>query len=218
MKRILLVIAILGSMLATGMQAQKMAIGPSLLWKGGVNSGDIPEGSKTGVNINLIPDVAATFRILLNRDETIGFTADLGYAQYTYRMRPESESVANDDNTLIFKHTYFNIAPMFYISGFQIGASFGFPLANHVVRVSGASDADLNPSQQTSPSIELRIAGMIPVFRDKTGSVNVLIHGGYMLNNIGLVSTSQATGLPVSFDPKAASFGLGVNYLFNLGD
>ncbi|MBS1561933.1 MAG: hypothetical protein JSS89_10035 [Bacteroidetes bacterium] len=215
MKRTLLVVAILGSMLATGMQAQKMAIGPSLLWKGGVNTGNIPTGLKTGANINLIPDIAATFRILLNRDESIGFTADLGYAQYTYRMRPESESIANDDNTTISKHTFFNIAPMFYISGFQIGASFGFPLAYHMVRVSGASDADLT-TKQTSPNIELRIGGMIPVFRDKTGSVNVLVQGGYMLT--GLIDASEFSGTSDEFNPKAASFGIGVNYLFNLSN
>lgn len=215
MKRTLLVVAILGSMLATGMQAQKMAIGPSLLWKGGVNAGNIPTGFKTGANINLIPDVAATFRILLNKDESIGFTADAGYAQYTYRTRPESESVANDDNTIISKHTFFNIAPMFYISGFQIGASFGFPLAYHAVRVSGASDAEFT-TKQTSPNVELRIGGMIPVFRDKTGSVNILIHGGYMLT--GLIDSSELSTAEAEFNPKAASFGIGVNYLFNLGD
>jgi hypothetical protein len=215
MKRTLLVVAILGSMLATGMQAQKMAIGPSLLWKAGVNAGNVEPGLKTGVNINLIPDIAATFRILLNKDESIGFTADAGYAQYTYRTRPESESVANDDNTFILKHTFFNIAPMFYISGFQIGASFGFPLAYHAVRASGASDADI-ATKQTSPNIELRIAGMIPVFRDKTGSVNVLVHGGYMLT--GLIDKDFYMGTSDEFNPKAASFGIGVNYLFNLGD
>lgn len=213
MKRTLLLIAILGSVVTTGVQAQKFAIGPSLLWKAGVNSGNIPDGSKTGVNFNAIPDLAATFRILLNKSESIGFTLDAGYAQYTYRMRPESESIANDDNTIISKHTFFNLAPMFYLSGFQIGASFGFPLGYNMVRVSGASDMTIE-TKQTSPNVELRIAGMIPVFRDKTGSVNILIHGGYMLT--GVVDKSEFGIGSDQYNPKVASFGLGVNYLFNL--
>jgi len=211
MKRTVLVVAMLGLMLVVGMQAQKMAIGPSLLWKGGVNVGNIPTGAKTAVNFNPIPDIAATFRMLLNTEESVGFTADLGYAQYTYRMRPESEAIANDNNTFIYKHSFFNIAPSFFLSGFQIGASFGFPLAYSIMNVSGTTEADIT-AKQTSPNIEVRIGGMIPVFRNKTGSVNFLVHGGYMLTGLMDLGTTD------EFNPKAASFGIGVNYLFNLGD
>lgn len=215
MKRTLLVVALLGLMLVSGMQAQKMAIGPNLLWKGGVNVGNIPTGAKTEVNINPIPDFAATFRMLLNTDESVGFTADLGFAQYTYRMRPESEALANDDNTFIYKRSYLNIAPMLFLSGFQIGASFGFPLAYNLANVRGTTEADIT-SKQTSPSVEVRIGGMFPVFRNKTGSVNFLVHAGYMLT--GMNDTSELSTSDATTNPKTASFGLGVNYLFNLGD
>lgn len=215
MKRTLLVVALLGLLLATGVQAQKMAIGPSILWKGGVNVGNIPTGAKTGVNINPIPDFAATFRMLLNTDESVGFTADLGYAQYTFRMRPESEALANDNNTFIYKRSYLNIAPMLFLSGFQIGASFGFPLSYSLMNVSGSTEADIT-SKQTSPTIEVRIGGMIPVLRNKSGRLNFLVHAGYMLT--GMNDTSGLSTSETTYNPKTASFGLGVNYLFNLGD
>lgn len=213
MKRIVLVIAALGVVASVGASAQNMSIGPSLLWKGGLNAGNIPEGTKTAVNINLIPDVAATFRILLNRDRTLGFTLDAGYAQYTYRMRPENEQLVTDQNTIIYKHTFFNLAPMFYFAGFQVGASFGFPLAYNMRRADGSSQADLTTTQ-TSPNVELRLAGMIPVFRDKTGQVNVLIHGGYMLT--GVIDKSNFSAGNDTYNPKVVSFGFGVNYLFTI--
>jgi len=218
MKQALIVLAVLVAVAAPAeAQMKQIYLGPSLLFKGGTNAGNIPEGQKTGFNFHALPDLGVTFKYMFSKNSAAGAVLDLEYASYSFRMRPESESVATDDNTFVFRPSYFSIAPSLYLSGVTIGAAFGFPMAYSVNTVSGVDYSSIAGSKDnlTSPSIELRLGGMITVLESDLGQLNVLIRGGYMVT--GLYNKDYFEGGSDEFNPKLVSGGIGLNYLFDLG-
>ncbi|MCO6466697.1 MAG: hypothetical protein J5I53_08785 [Bradyrhizobiaceae bacterium] len=205
------VLALMATCLVAGASAQKVFLGPTLLFKAGVNGGNIPEGQKTAMNFNGAPDISANLLWLFNKDANIGLIADLAYNTVSYRMRPESEALATDDNTIIIKPSYFTIAPSIYFSGFTLGVGFGFPTAISVATVSGASMSS-NTDNMQSPAIDVRVGGMIPVLEHSTGRLSALIHFAYSLTGIN----KSITGVDDTYNPKVISGGLGLAYHFNL--
>ncbi len=218
MKQALIVLAVLVAVAAPAeAQMKQIYLGPSLLFKGGTNAGNIQEGAKTGFNFHAIPDLGVTFKFMFSKSSGAGAILDLEYATYSFRMRPESESAATDENTFIFKPSYFSIAPSLYLSGVTIGAAFGFPMAYNVSNVAGTDLSSIagTTDNLSSPSIELRLGGMITVLESDLGQLNVLIRGGYMVT--GLYNKDYFDGGSDEFNPKMVSGGLGLNYLFDLG-
>ena len=164
MKKALLLLAILAAVATTAeAQRKQIYLGPSLLFKGGVNAGNIPEGTKTGFDFHAMPDIGVTFKYMFSKTSAMGATLDLEYATQSFRMRPESEAAANDNNTIIYQPSYFSIAPNVFLSGVTLGAAFGFPTAFSVTNVAGDDFGDLGGTSDnlTSPSIEIRLGGMI---------------------------------------------------------
>lgn len=216
MKKVLILLAVLAAV-ATNAEAQRkqMYLGPSLLFKAGVNAGSIPEGQKTAVDFHFLPDLGITFKYMFSKNSAVGAVLDVEYATYSFRMRPENESTVTDDNTVVYQPSYFSIAPNLYLSGVMIGASFGFPTALSVSTVSG-NDINISSDNLNSPSIELRLGGMIKAMESDGGELNILIRGGY--NVSGLYSAESFNGGSDEFNPVLASFGIGVNYLFDLAD
>ena len=220
MKKVLVfVFVLIGFSTAGHAQLQQYYLGPTLLFKGGVNAANIPDGLKTEANFNVIPDFGITFRWMFDKNSAIGLLFNAEYATYSFKMRPESESFANDNNTFIFKPSYFSFAPGIYFSGVTFNVAFGFPASYTVATVAGDDgtgtwspvSSDLN-----SPSIELQLGGMITVWETDTGELNILLRGGYMVN--GMYKTDAPT-LDNIFDgnnPAVASAGIGLNYLFDL--
>lgn len=194
------------------LMAQKVLLGPSLVVKGGVNAGNIPEGQKTAFNFHGGPDFSANILYLFNKDMNIGIMGDIGYSTYSYRMRPESESIANDDNTSVIKPSYVVLAPSFFMGGFTIGVALGFPSSYSVSNVSGKIKSDLPTDNLKSPMIELRIGGMIPLYDFVGGRISIIPQVGYMVS--GMVK--EVAGFDSTYDPKIISGGLGVSYHFNL--
>jgi hypothetical protein len=183
-----------------------MSIGPFIAPKVCVNTADIPQGFKTGMSFNGIPDFGATFYVPFSPTSTIGATADVGYSTYSILTKPESN--ANDDNTFIEKVNYFSIAPNINFSGFMLGFNIGIPMGYSVSNVSGS----INPATTTdnlATIVDIRIGGMIPLMNDATGRLNFIVFGGYML-------TGMSSNDNTSANPKAASLMLGLNYLFAL--
>jgi len=216
MKKVLILLAVLVAV-ATNVEAQRkqLYLGPSLLFKAGVNAGNIPESQKTAVNFHFLPDIGLTFKYMFSKSSAVGAVLDVEYATYSFRMRPENESTVTDDNTIITQPSYFSIAPNLYLSGVTIGAAFGFPTALSMSTVSG-NDFDVSSDNLNSPSIELRIGGMIKAMESDGGELNIVIRGGY--NVTGLYSAEAFNGGSDEFNPKLASGGIGVNYLFDLAD
>ncbi len=199
-------------MLASSVSAQKVFLGPTLLFKGGVNVGNIPEGQKTAFDFHAMPDITGNVLWLFNKGASLGLMGDVGIATYSFRMRPENENLADDDNTFVFKPSYFIVAPSFFFSGFTLGVAFGFPSNIDVRNVSGNQIVTSTESSDLNTLIELRAGGMIPVWDHDTGRLSVIVHAGYGLTGLYkdevLFNTEE--------NPKILSGGLGVAYHFNL--
>lgn len=196
---------------ALGAQAQKVFLGPTLLFKGGVNAGNIPEGQKTAMNINSMPDISANVLWLFNKGANLGIIGDIAYSSVSFRMRPESESVANDNNTSIINPTYLTISPGLYLSSFTLGLGISLPMGMNVSTVSG-TELSTSTDNLQSPLLDVRIGGMVPVFEHETGRLSVLVHFAYAISGLN----KSITGVDDTYNPKVMSGGLGLAYHFNL--
>lgn len=208
MHRFLTVFAITLVVGASCASAQFLSIGPTLIFKAGVNAGNIPDGEKTGMNINVVPDFAVTGLLRFAKSSDMGATLDLGYTTYTYRMRPESEALASDRNTFVHSAPHFTIAPGLYFSGFQLGVAFGFPGDPSAESVDGSVKVSGSADNSASPAIEVRVGGMVALWKHDDGVLNAVVHGSYLVTGL-----EKDGG---NFNPTPASFGIGINYLFKL--
>lgn len=181
-----------------------LSLGPYMALKAGVNAASIPEGYKTGVAVSGLPDFGATLYVPLGRDNRLGFLADLGYSTYAYGER----GVVGESEGDLYKlqTSYITLAPSMYISSFTIGFTFGLPVATARITDDNTFDGE---TDNVATLVEIQLGGMIPVMENRDGRLNILLRAGYMLT--GIVSESSS-----EYNPKAATFGLGVNYLFNL--
>lgn len=188
--------------------AQFLSVGPTMVFKGGVNAGNIPEGQKTGTNISVVPDFSATGLVRFAKESDMGATFDIGYSTYTYRMRPESEAASNDNNTFVHSISAVTITPGLYFAGFQLGAAFVFPSSYSVESLSGLTVPGTTTNGMNSPAVEIRVGGLIPLWKHEDGVLNAVLHGGYM------VTGQNSNG--GTYNPTPASFGIGLNYFFTV--
>jgi hypothetical protein len=221
MKKFLVLFAVLAMVITIGTaQRQRYYLGPNLLFKGGVNAGSIPEGLKTGANFNGIPDFGLTFRFMFDKNSALGLLLDAQYATYSFRMRPESESFANDNNTFVFKPSYFTIAPGLYFSGVTFNVAIGFPAGNSLATVAGTDGTGsyvANVDDLNGPAIELQLGGMIAAWKTDMGVLSVLIKGGYMVTGMYKEEAPIYKNIFAGNNPAIASASIGLNYLFDLG-
>ncbi|HZV11667.1 MAG TPA: hypothetical protein VFA55_00510 [Candidatus Kapabacteria bacterium] len=182
-----------------------MAVGPFITLKGGVNTGTIPNGTKTDFALNSIPDFGATAYFPFSDSSNIGVAVDLGYSTYGIRSKPNTGAV--DSNTFDSSYSYLTLSPSLNANVFTLGFNFGIPLAASAKNLSGNQNRNLNTSL-LSMLVELRVGAMIPLMNDATGRLDLIVQGGYMLSGMYSSSTSS--------NPKAASIALGLNYLFSL--
>lgn len=207
MKKVWRVLPLLLLLVVGAVHAQTnypLSIGPYLSLKAGVNAASIPEGSKTGIGLSGLPDFGATLYVPLGADNRVGFLADLGYSTYAYGERLVIGDVEGD----LYKQqvSYVTLAPSIYLSSFTVGFTFGIPVAASTVFDNATVDGE---TDNISTLVEVQLGGMIPVMANADGRLNILLRAGYMIT--GIISESSS-----EYNPKAATFGLGVNYLFNL--
>ncbi|MBK9247685.1 MAG: hypothetical protein IPM69_06115 [Ignavibacteria bacterium] len=209
MKRLVLLFAIAIFSLSN-VEAQNtfpMGIGPFVAVKACINTASIMNGTKTGMTINGMPDLGATFYLPFSAQSTVGATLDLGYSTYSIKSKPESG--ANDDNTFVSSGNYFSIAPNINFSGFMLGMNVGIPVGTSVSNLSGTLEATSSTTDGMATIIDFRLGGMIPLMHDATGRLNFIVMGGYMVTGMDSDDTSE-------FNPKAASLMIGFNYLFSI--
>ena len=227
MKKVLIVMAALvllgGSAHA---QLRQYYLGPSVVFKGGVNAASIPEGYKTSANFNGIPDIGITFKWMFDKNSSIGLLVDAEYATYSFRMRNENEELANDNTTIVYKPQYITFAPGIYFSGVTVNLAVGLPTGINVQTVAGDvpnTKFIFTSQDMNTPNIEIRVGGQIPVLDSETGHMNIVIRGGYMLSGVlkseyfGNSGSGNEHFPSSSFNPNVASLGIGINYLFDMG-
>lgn len=190
-----------------------MSLGPSALYKAGVSAVNTPKGRKNGVGFNGVPDFGASFYLPMSTTSNLGLDMEMGYSSYSYILKS-----AHNDDEFQFNHSYFTINPNFYFGGFLLGFSFGLPIS------SDYDGTEVKTSTQNT-FIEVKIGGMIPIFKDETGELNFVIMGGYALTPMysdyvkndplnGILPTDEL--IHDKHNPRIASLGMGFNFLFNL--
>ncbi len=217
MLRSLYAAALCASVLTTTtLTAGDLSVGATVVAKAGINT-NVPDGTKTDVNFNSLPDINASILYLFSNGSNTGINLDLGYDTYSFKMRPENDAVSNDLTTSISTYHNFSIAPSLYLGGFQLGFAYGIPMGYSEISVDGTRD---NTSRiettigKPSSTFELRIGAVIPVVRGKSSSLNLNIRGGYMLTNMH----SGGVIVDDDFIPRAASIGAGLSYYFTVAD
>jgi hypothetical protein len=180
-------------------------VGPFVLFKGGVNSSEVPEGIKNGVAFIPMPDIGVTGYIPFTDDAKTGLAVDLAYCTYGYELKATFKE--DEPSTLTFN--YLTFGPSFHVSGFLVGFNFGIPLGGNIEAFNG-SESDIN-SEDLATMVELRLGAMIPLVESQTGRLNLLLMGGYFL-------TGQYKEDNSGFNTHPASLGLGLNYIFNVSN
>jgi hypothetical protein len=201
---------------AATMSAGDLSVGATVIAKAGINT-VVPDGVKTDLNFNDLPDINASVLYLFSNGSNTGINLDLGYDSYTFKMRPESDALSNDLTTSTSTYRNFSIAPSLFLGGFQLGVAYGIPMSYSEISVDGTRN---NTSAiealigKPSSTIELRVGAVIPVMRGKSSSLNFNIRAGYMLS--GMHSNGPITD--DDYIPKTASLGAGISYYFTVAE
>lgn len=171
--------------------------------KAGVNTLDSPEGIKNGMSINGMPDIGLQVYVPFGGESNIGATLDMAYLAYSYKFKVyKNESVNWTDNI-----SYFSISPNFHLSGFILGFNFGFPISAE----SGTSNYFFNTANMNT-WIDVHFGGLIPVYKDNFGRVNLYIQGEYALSE---VFTNKVDYNSIPFNIQPAALKIGISYIFN---
>jgi len=134
-----------------------------------------------------------------------GIAADLAYSTYAYDMK-NTTGIEYVSTTQI---SYFTLSPNIFIYGFTAGLNFGIPLSG--TTKSSITEVDIK-TEDLSIFVEFRVGGMIPLYYDDFGRVNLIIQLGYFLTE----QSKEDYSFSYNFHP--ASGAIGVSYLFNLSD
>lgn len=196
--------------------AQEMSIGPNIFYKAGVSAVETPKDRKNGVAPSEYPDFKLVFHYPFNDKKSIGITTDIGLSNFSYLM------VAYETNDKVtVNHSYFTINPNLNFGGFLLGLEVGIPISSNF------DGKEIKTSIQKITA-DVTIGGMIPIFTDDIGVLNLIIFGTYnftgvykdfvkddpmQLSGVCPVCPSK---LNASNNPRPASLGLGFSFLFNL--
>jgi hypothetical protein len=209
MKKLVAVLPFLVLLAAQNMFAANypIGIGPFLMLKAGTNAASIPEGYKTGVVLNGLPDFGVSAYFPVSKTSAVGAVVDLGYSTYAFGER----RVIGDEEGDLYKYqfSYLTLSPSLYLSSFLIGLDVGIPMSGALI--TDDDDFEVN-TDNIATMLEVHIGGMIPVVENRDGRLNILLRGGYMLTGVfdNLDDSSD------KYNPKAATLGFGLNYYFNL--
>lgn len=212
----LLFIATIFMLSATQVLPQGMSLGPNIFYKAGISAVDTPSGRKNGVAPSEYPDLKLVFHYPFNEKQSIGITTDIGLSNFSYVM----ESYETKHKTTV-NHSYFTINPNMNFGGFLLGLQVGIPISSNY------DGKEIKTSTQKITA-DVTIGGMIPVFKDKIGVLNIIVFGSYnftgvykdFVNDDPMQAPNACpvcpNGLSESNNPRPASLGLGFNFLFNL--
>jgi hypothetical protein len=181
------------------------SLGPFITLKGGVNATSVPNGIKNGFTINGLPDFGASGYIPLTDKSQFGIAGDLAYTTYAYDLKD-----FNGNNPQTVQISYLTLNPNLFVYGFTLGLDFGLPLSGTIK--SSSTNTNINTSN-LSAFVEFKLGGIIPLYYDDFGRVNLIVQFGYFLT--GQYSQNNPFGGD-TYNPHPASGSVGVSYLFNL--
>ncbi|MCS6965723.1 MAG: hypothetical protein NZ473_03005 [Candidatus Kapabacteria bacterium] len=225
MKRLLLLEAGLLLVLAPVVSAQfiyRFAAGAGVHPKFGINAGEIPSGTKTGVAFTGIPDIWAQGILPLDRYGEICVGLDIGYSSHAFITKPGDADTTHEGNTFTQHYRYLGIAPTFYLNVLGLGVNVGIPLGGTLRNQKGDVEKDVSTSDMGA-SIELRLGISAPLIKDpKGGRLNFQLFASYGLTKLPaksyeLVRLGPTPPVSDRYSPKIAALAVGLSYHFFFG-
>lgn len=220
---------------ASAAEPNVTGIGLHMRAKIGFNTASMPDGSKTFISFNGIPDFGATFYLPYPKKNNIAMLIEAGYLTNSYGEKAAASTVSGvafPEIDAVVKLNYIAIAPTFAIGIFNIGMEVGLPVGGSINIPSfqaSLGGQPLAPTQDTSLSIDsdamtllvgLRMGFTIPLIRNEDGRLNFVVVASYALSGAqdNFDRATDKNGRPLSddYNPKPASLSIGVSYLFSL--
>ncbi|MES2767364.1 MAG: outer membrane beta-barrel protein [Bacteroidota bacterium] len=214
-------------------------IGPYIAGKGSIPIA-VAESRLMAPGFN--PDFGVTALFPFGKGSSMGVGVDLGYTGYTYTTKPLISNDTTDAiNTIKEKYNYITFAPYLNLGGFTLGLNFGFPSSatftdDNDSTVSMVRDTntifpkEIDATQYLKTLMEVRVGGMIPVFSNDMGRLNINLQAGYVFSGLytdhkNYVGAYEGTSLDPNnnkkpkeeLNPTPVTLSLGLSYLFNLG-
>lgn len=217
--RILVVCALALCVIRTS--AVELSLGPTIGYRGSINAANPGTGFVSGFALGDRPDLGLSSRFLFDQNIGIGFMVELEMSGYSYVSKLFDLSATTDSNTYMTRHRYTTFAPSLYIGGFQVGVGLMYSTGEETKSL--AKEKTYSPGTQSTLAYELRVGGMIPVYKSDLGDLNLIVRASYMLDPhySSSVFVHPDRILPdgkpaVESNPQSASFSIGVNYMFSL--
>lgn len=190
---------------------QSMSLGPYIGTKISVNTTQhekSPDDRTQKLTLNRIPDFGAIFYLPLSHKNAIASSLDLGYSTYS-----DQYNGVNNDDSFVGEYNYFIINPNFIYSNFILGLNIGIPIRWSIRNLSNTFVITSTTGEDMVTNAEVRLGGIIPLFQNELGTLNLTILGGYMLRQVEI---DPLSGAYYNRSPRMASLMIGINYLFTL--
>ena len=126
----------------------------------------------------------------LNKSKDVIALLEVGYANYAFREDGEKSFIVYPEYHTVYFNTI-NISPQICLKGFTAGFDLGFFFPPDLINVSPSSQYDYNPplyggnKLKSSILLNLKLGGIIPIYKTKKGTLNVLIKATTSLSYIG---------------------------------
>lgn len=200
----------------------RFAAGAGIHPKFGINAGELPTGTKTGVAFTGIPDIWAQGILPLDRYGEIALGLDLGYTTHAFITKPGDADTTTENNTFTQHYRYLGIAPTFYLNVLGLGLNIGIPLGGTLRNRSGTVEKDVSTSDM-GVLVELRLGISAPLVKDpKSGRLNFQLFASYGLSKLPaksyeLIKLGPQPPVEERYAPRIAAVAVGLSYHFFFG-
>ncbi|MBI5325150.1 MAG: hypothetical protein HZB41_07765 [Ignavibacteriae bacterium] len=188
-------------------------LGPFISHKAGINLSEIYPGEKKIIRINSIPDFGVTFFYLFSKEpRNTGLIAELGLSTYSFE-----HSMPFDKSKYMSSQTScITLYIGCYFWGLSLGPTFGVPISRKVE----ASDANLIISQEIRSFFQgFNLSYFITLLEKNKVKLNLFANVHINITKLGWYTENDTTvGYESHYPASILSFGIGLNYLFKLGN
>ncbi len=217
----------------TSSDKYNLGVGVSIGGFGGGISIENAEGRKVNPAFWALPSYGAVIYAPFGKGAEMGGRLDIGVSSTGTKTRPYEnyDGKGNWQGFFNEKYTYFTIAPQVSLMGVILGVGINFPMSGERWNPnSSAARYYVDKEILTSPKLDVRLGGMITVWKTTHGRLFVDLQAKYDLGG-GFKDDMYIYGTPVTSlgnpvpaqqaDPTinltTASCSIGIGYIFNVG-
>ncbi len=208
---------------------EPLRVGPYLALPLSINAAQIPDGWKTALRVEAMPDMGLHVLMPVMSSAGLYGAMNLGFHRADFVSRPYT--AINDSNTRMLSVACFEISPMIALPYAYAGLRIALPLSASMQSYDGAvnstnyrdsNGAYTSLSSVCKPILELQAGGQLPLLIDAQGTLYATATISYQLGSAfkdGFVSRSvlyDGAALTASQDPRSLSLSIGLLYLFEL--